>query len=234
MSRKRSRTHEEAPGSAATTQRLRDIADLNYDRDQIDALLQQYRQGQEGVVEETPMVCCPRAYEDSYLREPVGSERPCSRSMDCEGMYLLCPDPFVLREFIYPGGQSSTTRALCLLCRRDEISRAYYRYETGQGQERDHIRITDHYNLVGVPGEYDVRDCIVSSGKFSGIPLPVVLHVRSAYTAHMVDGVKCLSQGRMRYPDVDTDAAGSFLARRATLVKKVALSKTPPVVRSSS
>lgn len=234
MSRKRSRVPDEVPEASAVTDRLRQLADIEYDRGQIDALLRQYRLGQAKAADDSPMVCCPRAYEESFLREPVGSERPCSRATECEGMHLLCDDPFILREFIYPGGESSTTRALCLLCRRDEISRAYYRYETGQRQETDHVRITDHYNLVGVPGEYDVRDCIVSSGKFSGIPLPVVLHMRSAYTAQMKDGVKCLSQTRMRYPDGSNDTPGSFLARRATLVKKVALSKMLPVVKLSS
>jgi len=229
MSRKRPRVPTETQQGPAIAERLLEVVDIEYDRGQIDALLSQYRQGQPATVPGLAMVCCPRDYEESYLREPVGPERQCSRATDCEGMSLLCKDPFVLREFIYPGGKASTTRALCLLCRRDEISRAYYRYETGHTQERDHVRITDHFNLVGVPGEYDVRDCIVSSGKFSGIPLPVVLHVRSAYTAHMKDGVRCLSQSRMRYPDGDTAAAGSFLMRRATLVKKAARSKTPPL-----
>ena len=87
--------------------------------------------------------------------------------------------------------------------------------------------LSNHYNLVGVPGEYDIRDCIVSSGKYSGLPLPVVLHVRSAFQSYESDGVRCLLQSRMRYPDDPSDdIRGPFLGRRATLAEKVAPSKT--------
>lgn len=217
MSRKREREPE------CGVARLRSLTDIKYDREQIDTLVAQYRSAE---VDEpcipNNMVCCPRAYEESFLREPIGSERECARGRDCEAYHIICEKPFALREFIYPGQKPGDTRTLCLLCRRSEIARAYYRYETGHCQAAHNLRITDHFNLVGVPGEYDVRDCIVSSGKYAGIPLPVVLHIRSAYETHVKDGVRCLTQPRMRYPDTPASEPGSFLMRRATLVKKVA------------
>lgn len=220
MSRKREREGE------SSTARLCSLSDIEYDREQIDALLSQYRKAEvDEPGESADMVCCPRAYEETFLREPIGSERECARGGDCEGHHIVCEKPFALREFIYPGKKPGDTRTLCLLCRRNEIARAYYRYETGHCQDTHNLRITDHFNLVGVPGEYDVRDCIVSSGKYAGIPLPVVLHVRSAYAAHVKDGVRCLTQPRMRYPNDPASEPGSFLMRRATLVKKVAHSK---------
>ena len=230
MSRKRPRESEQE----ADVDRLRQLVDLQFDRDQIDILLAQYR-SEEADAEDgaSDMVCCPRQYEEDFLREPVGTERKCARGRLCEGICLTFENPFVLREFRYPGEESAETRSLCLLCRRDEISRAYYRYETGHAQSSHNLRITDHYNLVGIPGEYDVRDCIISSGKYTGLPLPVVLHVRSAYTCHVKNGVRCLAQTRMRSPDDDSSSPGPFLARRATLEKKVARSKSPQSASSS-
>jgi len=212
--------------SEPSTERLRDLVDLAFDRTQIDELVKQYTPTASGSGHDTSeIVCCPRVYEESYLREPIGSERQCGRDHDCEGLKVHGTTPFMIREFLYPDASPQDARALCLLCRRHEISLAYYRYETGHSSPCDGLRISSHYNLVGVPGEYDVRDCIVSGGQYTGLPLPVVLHVRSAYTCHTKDGVKHLVQSRMRYPGVeDADDEGPFLMRRAALVRPVALS----------
>ena len=241
MSRKRSRTEESSSTSGAEAdKRIQELASLEYDRVQLDNLLKQYREheSEDNCVSESTapeMVCCPREYEERFLCEPVSPERPCVRGNKCEGLRVLCKDPFILREFLYPGQAMGDARTLCLLCRRVEISRAYYRYETAHVPVHKHVRITDHYNLVGVPGEYDVKDCIVSSSKYSGVPLPVVLHLRSAYTSHMKDGVRYLSQSRMRVPgETEHSSSSSFLMRRAALTKKVALSKNSPTALKSS
>lgn len=236
MSRKRQRSIE-AEDELTAEDRLRELLDIAFDRDQIDLLLTQYRSQESTEAGGNDLMCCPREYEERFLREPVGPERACSRGKQCEGLQLLVKDPFVLREFIYPGCKPQPTRSMCLLCRRDEISRAYYRYETGSTKIESNIRITDHYNLVNVPGEYDVRDCIVSSGRYSGIPLPVVLHIRSAYSTTTKNGVRHLLQTRMRVPGStveESSSSGSFLMRRAALEKKVALSSVPLVEQLSS
>jgi hypothetical protein len=220
-----------------TYERLCALMAPGHDHSQIDALLAQHQKSA-GDVSHAPtqdLVCCPRAYEESYLREPVGSERPCARGKACEGMSLLVSSHFVLREFLYPGAKEGDAKSLCLLCRREEVSNAYYRLETGSDIVTGGVTLSDHYNLVGVPGEYDVRDCIVSSGKYTGLPLPVVLHVRSAFKAYESNGVRCLSQARLRYPDdAAEESRGPFLGRRATLDEKVAPSKTSPTAESSS
>ena len=209
-------------------QRLRDMVAVAYDRSEIDKLLGEYSDtGTDRLDSVSDLVCCPRAYEDEFLREPVGSERACTRGEDCEGLQVEGGDGFVLREFLYPHTPPPDGSTLCLLCRRFEISRAYYEYETGNKQPSQRLRISDHYNLVGVAGEYDVRDCIVSGGSYTGLPLPVVLHVRSAYTPYTKDGVKHLSQSRMRSPGDQKDTTGPFLMRRATLERQVARSAHP-------
>lgn len=210
--------------------RLSELVSLDYDRKAIDELVSVYvngsaPEGSSGTQDASDIVCCPRSYEESFLHEPIGTQRPCARNTDCEGLALQGTDGFILREFIYPGTEPSETRQLCLLCRRHEISTAFYRYETGQEVNSSKLRISRHYNLVGIPGEYDVRDCIVSGSESSGLILPVVLHIRSAYTCHMKDGVRHLMQSRMRCPGrTEPSEPGGFLGRRAGLTQNLARS----------
>lgn len=220
-------------------ERLSQLADLEYDRKAIDQLVSTYAEarktadaeaGTDSSGSDSNLICCPRAYEESFLHEPVGTQRPCARDQKCEGLLVQGTDGFILREFIYPGAKPLPTRQLCLLCRRREISTAFYRYETGIKLNNSNIRISSYYNLVGIPGEYDVRDCIISGSENSGLMLPVVLHVRSAYTCHMKDGVRHLAQSRMRCPgQSDTSEPGGFLGRRAGLTAYPAPSASLPV-----
>ena len=234
-SSKRKRTSD-ADGDQQT---LKALSELVYDHAAIDRLVQHHTQQTDATADDTDgspseLHCCPREYEDTFMREPVGTERPCGRDQTCEGLQLQGTSGFVLREFLYPGQTESEKRTLCLLCRRYEISRAYYKYETGHTAVQHGMRISDHYNLVGIPGEYDVRDCIVSGGKYTGLPLPVVLHARSAYTCHMKDGVRNLSQSRMRCPGTgETTETGPFLMRRAALARPAARLENSLLVESS-
>lgn len=225
MSFNKKRPREEAD---VEIKRLAELVDLDYDRTAIDDLVSTYVQGckhDDVDAAAENLVCCPRSYEESYLHEPIGTQRACARNNDCEGLKLQGTGGFILREFVYPGTEPSETRQLCLLCRRHEISSAYYKYETGQQLKHSKLQISRHYNLVGIPGEYDVRDCIVSSGEYSGLLLPVVLHIRSAYTCHMKDGVRHLIQSRMRCPGRNEDSEpGGFLGRRAGLTTNLARS----------
>ena len=228
-------------GPDADLKRLAELVDLKYDRDAIDELVEMYVQTSKGAgaassaaAASNELICCPRSYEESFLHEPIGTQRPCARDGACEGLAVHGTDGFVLREFLYPGEKPLQTRQLCLLCRRHEISTAYYRYETGEKLKDQSVRISKHYNLVGVPGEYDVRDCIVSGSDYSGLVLPVVLHIRSAYTCHMKDGVRHLVQSRMRCPgQSDPSEPGGFLGRRAGLTAHPARSDPRLGVKSS-
>jgi len=231
------RKREDLPADNGTTANdslaeLHALTTVEYDRTAIDKLVHAYTQGT-ALHTELPTLgaapvlhCCPRAYEDEFLREPVGNERACGRDQDCEGFNVQGTTGFALREFTYPGVPYADTRAICIICRRLEISKAFFKSETGNTDAGPALQISDHYNLVDVPGEYDVRDCIVSGKKYTGLPLPVVLHIRSAYTCHTRDGVKRLSQSRMRCPGTgESLEQGPFLARRAALVKQAALSE---------
>ena len=70
----------------------------------VDQLVQQYcpRVDEEKPLKKMELECCPRAYEDDFLREPVGNEHFCANDKECEGMKINCPEPFILREFMLP------------------------------------------------------------------------------------------------------------------------------------
>ena len=226
--------------------RLQELMDLSYDRTIIDNLISQHVKSvaeedstpEEAAAPAAPATkklelhCCPRAYEESFLREPIGTERRCARGQNCEGLQLNADDCFILREFVYPNTDAQDSRALCLLCRRLEISYAFFKYETGHSLAPS-VHASEHYNLVGLPGEYDIRDCIVSSSSCSGLPLPVVLHSRTAYTVYNKDGVKHLAQSRMRCPgSSDEHESGPFLMRRAALCSSSKVAPSKPLACS--
>ena len=199
-----------------------------YDYVHMDELVRQYTEnmGSNTTTDPPALHCCPRSYEEAYLREPVGTERQCANNEKCEGLHIPGCTGFILREFQYPEGPPNSTRQLCLMCRRKEVSRMYFHYEAVCPAVHPSVHVSSHYNLVGVPGEYHVRDCILSQGKYTGLCMPVVLHIRSAYSQIVVDGVR---QYQQRYRDggnaADSAERGPFLARRVSLMPTV--SDTP-------
>jgi hypothetical protein len=155
-----------------------------------------------------------REYEKRYLREPVGDERPCILAENCQGMQLphIQEQKFSLREFLLPSEEEEAKRTrqwpkegrLCILCKRAEIARAFINIRAdGMGVKTNNI-LQDYRNLVNVPGEYRLEDCILSSSTiFQGLLDPVVLHVKSGYQVKVQEGVRHLHQWRMKYPEHD-------------------------------
>lgn len=153
-----------------------------------------------------------REYEESYLCEPIGSQRPCLMDGSCEGLQITNAKDraFILREFLKPSeqreyeatGKYPAERRLCLMCKRMELARAHTNIRAdGMGVREDTI-LPDWRNLVDVEGEYRLEDCIVSSREvYEGILDPVVLHVRSAYRLCEKNGKRYYDQWRMGYPE---------------------------------
>tara|TARA_B110000008_G_scaffold134441_1_gene136499 strand:+ start:194 stop:1204 length:1011 start_codon:yes stop_codon:yes gene_type:complete len=152
-----------------------------------------------------------RAYEENFLCEPVGSQRACLMGNECEGLFIhnAKDRAFILREFLKPSehtiyqntGKYPSEPRLCLMCKRKELARAHTNVRAdGMGIREDTI-LSDTRNLVDVPGEYCLKDCIVSSRNvYEGILDPVVLHVRSAYRLQEKNGIRHYEQWRMGYP----------------------------------
>ena len=194
----------------------------SYNYKQMDELIEQYSvHHNKERTEPARMVCCPRAYEEAFLREPIGSERQCANNAQCQGLRIIGASGFVLREFTLPDQPEplpNDPRGLCLMCRRYEIARLFFLHESRREPLSSNVMVSPYYNMVGVAGEYNVHDAIVSEGKYTGLPLPVVLHSRSAYKQCTVNGVKVFKQTGMQ--DAVNSTSSSFLARRAALRKR--------------
>ena len=152
-----------------------------------------------------------RKYEEDFLREPVGSERPCLMKSNCEGLQISSARDraFILREFLLPSemkeyektGKYKTEQRLCLMCRRKELARAFINIRADGMSMKLDSTLQDYRNIVDVKGEYCLKDCILSSRHtFEGLLDPVVLHIRSAYRLKEIDGVRHYEQWRMAYP----------------------------------
>ena len=152
-----------------------------------------------------------RKYEEEYLREPVGSERPCLLGNQCEGLQItMAKDKaFIVREFLLPSeekeyrqtGKYKPEKRLCLLCKRKEISRAFINIKADAMAMREDSILQDYRNIVNVEGEYCLQDCIVSSRHaYEGLTDPIILHIRSAYRLIERDGIRYYDQWRMGYP----------------------------------
>jgi len=165
-----------------------------------------------------------RAYEEQYLREPVGKERPCIMGDQCQGMHLphVSENAFVLREFLLPTEEEEYNRTgklplegrLCLMDKRSEIARAFINIRADGMGVKNNVILQDYRNIVDVEGEYCLDDCLLSSHSvFQGLLDPVVLHLRNAYRLKVVNGVRHYDQWRMKYPGQDmpflTEAPGS-------------------------
>ena len=53
------------------------------------------------------------------------------------------------------------------MCRRYEIARLFFLHESRRGPLSSNVMVSPYYNMVGVAGEYNVHDAIVSEGKYT-------------------------------------------------------------------
>ena len=162
-----------------------------------------------------------REYEEEFLREPLGTERPCVMGDNCQGhqLYHIKSDGFTLREFLLPSENEEFKRTgklpedghLCLMCKRTEVARAFINIRADGKGVKETVVLQDYRNIVGLPGEYCVEDCILSSPTcYQGLLDPIVLHMKNAYRLETRNGVRFFKQWRMKYPEPNA----SFLMQR--------------------
>jgi hypothetical protein len=151
-----------------------------------------------------------RAYEESFMCEPTGDQRPCSMEEMCEGRFIpqAGSNGFTLREFLLPSQQRTyeqtrrfpLQRAPCIFCKRLQIAKMVVSGRASGTGIRDDMLLQDYYNFVGIPNEYRLEDCLLSKRTvFEGIVSPVVLHVRNAYKFVLKNGVKTYEQWRIPF-----------------------------------
>lgn len=155
---------------------------------------------------------CHRRYEEQFLREPKSSERACICGNDCEGLKITNVGPnegFVLREFLLPSQYTKFTQTgklpdvtqMCLLCHRAQVAKLYIGIKSDK--EATGALISTYRNFAGVSGEYDISQCLLPSAtSHTGLWDPVVLHMRDAYTAVKISGIKFYKQTGYIVPNV--------------------------------
>ena len=152
-----------------------------------------------------------REYEEEMLREPVGSERPCLNDEKCEGRLMASghSEGFTLRECLLPAelkkyeatGKHKPDRNFCLMCKRNDIMRGLIDTRAKNLAVRVVSAFQDYRNLVDVPGEYCLQNCIVTCPEhYEGLTDPIVMHIRSHYRPIVKNGIRYYEQWRMPYP----------------------------------
>ena len=148
-----------------------------------------------------------REYEERFMVEASGDQRQCSMGEECEGKFL-CPNGFVLREFLLPSQQKAyeetrrypIQRAPCILCKRLQIARLLVSVRAAGTGMREDCLVQDYYNFVNIPGEYRLEDCLLSKKTvYEGIVSPVVLHVRNAYKFTTKNGKRAYTQWKQPF-----------------------------------
>lgn len=149
------------------------------------------------VAEDVPILT--RAYEETFMRQPLPGERPCAMRELCECMHIDKADPFVGVELRLPNDPEEPQ--MCVLCSRFITQKCFYdicflgRPTTG---------IIQRYGcMYGQPGEY-AAECMLIPSRALGItnmPVPSMSHQRNRYSVVTHGGLKHLKQHRVGYED---------------------------------
>jgi len=126
---------------------------------------------------------CTRAWNAEMLREPRGFERPCAMKDKCAARRKY---NMTLREFLTPEevgafkangrrGGGATDRQ-CLLCIRETLTTIWTESSLEESPMALGAYPQPFKNIVGVPGEYDVSECIPLVNSFLQ---PVVMFIPS-------------------------------------------------------
>ena len=150
--------------------------------------------------EATAVPLVTRAYDESFMREPLAGERACAAGALCECHYVDLGNPFTAVEFLLPEELPAATPALCVLCSRKVTQKLFY--DVLLAGQAAHATIQRHGNLCG-PGEY-AQQCMLlcpPQCPLQCMPLPIMSHQRSRYAVQTQDGVRSLRQLNVTYED---------------------------------
>jgi hypothetical protein len=152
-----------------------------------------------GKGENIPIVT--KAYEESFLREPVKNERACIMNSQCEGNFIDPKTPFVLTEFLLPQQDTGQDCHMCVLCSRKATKQLYFdmMYE---GHTYNGV-IQRYGNICDQKGEYakEVMLFTPPKGPVHCMPFPIVNHKRSNLEVHISQGVKHIVQKKVAFED---------------------------------
>jgi hypothetical protein len=137
---------------------------------------------------DTPVLS--RADEEEQMVCAESIEEGCSLGHECECMKMFPQhERFVMKRMTIHG----TLTDLCVLCTRLEVLRMYLNARSNGIIPKRSIQ--PYRNIVGVLGEYDMRDCIkCDDTSFSGVREPFIVYSRDHYRSVVYDGVRRVVQ----------------------------------------
>lgn len=128
--------------------------------------------------------------EKMLLREPVKKlgEPACVNKQNCQGMAVIVNNRRVARAYMsmreYRAGKwTAGAGRPCLLCMRNEASKAYGAALGGMASLNINTHLITHIcNITEAAGEYDIRECLWNLPDFFlGLYGPIVSHNVHAY-----------------------------------------------------
>ena len=140
-----------------------------------------------------------RAYEESFMRQPVPGERPCVMGSLCECMHIDKSSPFVGMELRLPNDPEEAQ--MCVLCSRCATQKCFYDM-CYLGRPVAGV-IQRYGSLYGQPGEY-AAECMLIPPRALGLvsmPVPAMSHQRNRYSVVSLGGFKHLKQQRVGHED---------------------------------
>ena len=140
-----------------------------------------------------------RAYEESFMRQPLPGERQCVMGELCECMHIDRSCPFVGAELRLPNDPD--TPQMCVLCSRSTTQKCFYDM-CYLGHPVAGV-IQRYGSIYGQPGEYAAEVMLIPSRAIGPVsmPAPSVSHQRNKYAVINLGGVKHLRQQRVGYED---------------------------------
>lgn len=140
-----------------------------------------------------------RAFEESFMRQPLAGERPCAMGELCECMQIDKANPFVGVELRLQNDPEEAQ--MCVLCSRCTTQKCFYDM-CFLGQPIAGI-IQRYGSIHGHAGEY-ATECMLVPPRalgLSSMPFPSVSHQRNRYAVVNLAGVKHLKQNRVGHED---------------------------------
>ena len=141
-----------------------------------------------------------KAYEETFMRQPMQGERACAMGEQCECMHIDRTAPFVGVE-LRLGGDPEGVAQLCVLCSRATTQKCFYDM-CYLGRPVKGV-IQRYGGIFGQPGEY-AAECMLVCPRALGLasmPVPSVSHQRNRYSVVVHGGIKHLKQHRVAHED---------------------------------
>lgn len=141
-----------------------------------------------------------KAYEESFMRQPLAGERACAMGELCECMTIDRTAPFVGVELRLPNDPEKTPQ-MCVLCSRAATQRCFYDM-CYLGRPVKGV-IQRYGGIFGQPGEY-AAECMLIAPRGLGLtsmPVPAMSHQRNRYSVVNHGGTKQLQQHRVAFED---------------------------------